>query len=147
MKNYLQRYRMFYVDSSLIRNLMGDMQYKIWIFYQSGSRSHLPPAVFFCTPPLFIFVWSWTEILSSVSKCKNLASMVIICNVIGCFMLALFYLENLMGDMQYKMWFSIRVRVGPTSHPQCFSVHPPLFNFFWSWTKIVFSIRKCKHFA
>ena len=38
--------------------------------------------------------------------------MVIICNVIGCFMLALFYLENLMGDIQYKMWFSIRVRKG-----------------------------------
>ena len=29
--------------------------------------------------------------------------MVIICNVIGCFMLALFYLENLMGDIQYKI--------------------------------------------
>ena len=50
--------------------------------------------------------------------------MVIICNVIGCFMLALFYLENLMGDMQYKMWFPIRVREG-IPHPQCFSVHLP----------------------
>ena len=27
-------------------------------------------------------------------------------------MLTLFYLENLMGDFQYKMWFSIRVRGG-----------------------------------
>ena len=51
--------------------------------------------------------------------------MVIICNVIGCFMLALFYLENLMGDMQYKMWFSIRVRGGTLCHPQCFSVPLP----------------------
>ena len=50
--------------------------------------------------------------------------MVIICNVIGCFMLALFYLENLMGDIQYKMWFPIRVREG-IPHPQCFSVHLP----------------------
>ena len=60
--------------------------------------------------------------MSSVRKCKNLASMVIICNVIGCFMLALFYLENLIADFQYKMWFSIRVR-GATPDPQCFSVH------------------------
>ena len=36
--------------------------------------------------------------------------MVIICRDIRCFMLALVYLENLMGDIQYKMWFSIRVR-------------------------------------
>ena len=43
--------------------------------------------------------------------------MVIICNVIGCFMLALFYLENLMGDIQYKMWFSIRVRKGYAPDP------------------------------
>ena len=53
--------------------------------------------------------------------------MVIICNVIGCLMLALFYLENLMGDIQYKMWFPIRVREG-TPHHQCFSVHLP-FSF------------------
>ena len=51
--------------------------------------------------------------------------MVIICNVIGCFMLALVYLENLMGDMQYKVWFSIRDRGSTLCHPQCFSVHPP----------------------
>ena len=50
--------------------------------------------------------------------------MVIICNVIGCFMLALFYLENLMGDIQYKMWFPIRDGEG-IPHPQCFSVHLP----------------------
>ena len=72
--------------------------------------------------------------------------MVIICNVIGCFMLAIFYLENLMDDVQYKMWFSIRVR-GGTPDPQCFSVHLLFSIFFYSWTKIVFSIRKCKHFA
>ena len=54
--------------------------------------------------------------------------MVIICNVIGCFVLALFYLENSMDDIQYKMWFSIRVR-GGTPDPQCFSVHL-LFSIF-----------------
>ena len=54
--------------------------------------------------------------------------MKIICKDIGCFMLTLVYLENLMGDMQYKMWFSFRVGVGPTSHPQCFSGHLP-FSF------------------
>ena len=31
--------------------------------------------------------------------------MVIICRDIVCFMLALFYLENLMGDIQYKSDF------------------------------------------
>ena len=51
--------------------------------------------------------------------------MVNICRDIGCFMLALVYLENVMGDMQYKMWFSIRVRGGTLCHPQCFSVHLP----------------------
>ena len=51
--------------------------------------------------------------------------MVIICRDIGCFMLALVYLENLMGDIQYKMWFSIRVRGGTLPHPQYFSVHLP----------------------
>ena len=61
-------------------------------------------------------------IVSSIRKCKHLAEMVIICNVIGCFMLALFYLENLMADFQYKMWFSIKVREG-MPHPQCFPVH------------------------
>ena len=38
--------------------------------------------------------------------------MKIICEDVGCFMLTLVYLENLMGDIQYKMWFSIRVREG-----------------------------------
>ena len=55
--------------------------------------------------------------------------MVIICRDIGCFMLALFYLENLMGDFQYKMLFSIRVR-GGYPHPQCFSVYLPFSIFF-----------------
>ena len=54
--------------------------------------------------------------------------MVIICRDIGCFMLALFYLENVMGDIQYKMWFSIRVREG-IPHPQSFSVHLPFLFF------------------
>ena len=74
--------------------------------------------------------------------------MVIICRDIGCFMLALVYLENVMGDIQYKMWFSIRVRGGTLPHPQCFSVHLSLFNFFSSiWIKIVSSVRKCKNLA
>ena len=55
--------------------------------------------------------------------------MVIICRDMGWFMLALFYLENLMGDFQYKMWFSIKVREG-NPYPQCFFSTPPLFNFF-----------------
>ena len=55
--------------------------------------------------------------------------MVIICKDMGCFMLALFYLENLMGDFQYKMWLPIRVREG-MPHPQCFSVHL-LFIFYF----------------
>ena len=54
--------------------------------------------------------------------------MVIICRDIGCFMLALVYLENVMGDIQYKVWFSIRVREG-MPHPQCFSVHLPFLFF------------------
>ena len=42
--------------------------------------------------------------------------MVIICRDMGCFMLALFYLENVMGVIQYKIWFSIRVWGGILSH-------------------------------
>ena len=55
--------------------------------------------------------------------------MVIICRDIGCFMLALVYLENLMGDIQYKMWFSIRVREG-IPLPSEFFCMPPLLNCF-----------------
>ena len=100
------------------------------IFYQSERRYPLPPSVFFCTPPLFnSSLCSWFEIVSFVRKCKNLAEMVIICKDMGCFMLALFYLENLMGDFQYKMWLPIRVREG-MPHPQCFSVHL-LFIFYF----------------
>ena len=70
--------------------------------------------------------------------------MVIICRDIGCFMLALVYLENLMGDIQYKMWFSIRVREG-IPLPSEFFCMPPLFKlFFCSWTKSVPSVRKYK---
>ena len=43
-------------------------------------------------------------------------------------MLALFYLENLMGDFQYKMEFSIKVK-GDTAHLQCFSVYLPCHFF------------------
>ena len=71
--------------------------------------------------------------------------MVNICRDIGCFMLALVYLENVMGDMQYKMWFSIRVRGGTLCHPQCFSVHLPFSILFWIWIEIVSSVRKYKN--
>ena len=66
--------------------------------------------------------------------------MVIISNVIGCFMMALFYLENLMADFQYKMWFSIRVR-GATPDPQCFSVHLPFSNFSGIELKLCFLLE------
>ena len=66
--------------------------------------------------------------------------MVIICRDIRCFMLALFYLENLMGDIQYKMWFSIRVR-GATPDPQCFSVHLPFSIFSGVELKLCFLLE------
>ena len=120
----MQRCKMFYVGTSLLRKFDGGYSIQNVIFYQS-KRRYAPPSLFFCTPPLFIFFWIWIKIVSSVRKCKHLASMVIICRDIGCFMLALVYLENLMGDMQYKVWFSIRVRGGTLPHPQYFSVHLP----------------------
>ena len=64
-----------------------------------------------------------------------------ICRDIGCFTLALVYLENLMGDIQYKMWFSIRVRGGPTPHPQCFSVHLPFSIFSGVELKLCFLLE------
>ena len=73
--------------------------------------------------------------------------MVIICRDIRCFMLALVYLENLMGDIQYKMWFSIRVRGGTLPPPSVFSVYLPFSIVFCSWTQIVSSVRKCKNLA
>ena len=95
-----------------LENLMGDIQCKMW--FSIRVREGIPlPSVFFCIPPLFnSSLCSWSEIVSFVRKCKNLVWMVIICRDIRCFMLALFYLENLMGVFQYKMWFSIRVREG-----------------------------------
>ena len=50
--------------------------------------------------------------------------MVTICRDIRCFMLALVYLENLMGDIQYKMWFSIRVREGIPLPSEFFCMPP-----------------------
>ena len=79
--------------------------------------------------------------------------MVIICRDIGCFMLALFYLENVMGDMQYKMWFSIRVRERYPLPLGVFFCTPPLFNSsLCSCTpplnlKLCLSVRKCKNLA
>ena len=66
--------------------------------------------------------------------------MVIICNVIGCFMLALFYLENSMDDVQYKMWFSIRVR-GGTPDTQFFSGHLLFSIFFGVELKLCFLLE------
>ena len=82
------------------------------IFYQSERRYPLPPPS--VTPPLFNF-FLWTKIVCLLSENVKILLMVIICRDIGCFMLALFYLENVMGDIQYKIWFSITVRgVPPT---------------------------------
>ena len=39
------------------------------------------------------------------------------------------YLENVMGDIQYKMWFSIRVREG-ISLPWVFFCTPPFYILF-----------------
>ena len=72
--------------------------------------------------------------------------MVIICSDIGCFMLALVYLENVMGDIQYKMWFSIRVR-GGTPSPSTLSdfLYTSPFQLFSGveLKLIVSSVRKC----
>ena len=96
-----------------LENLMGDIQYKMWFSIRVRGGTLCTPSVFFCTPPLFnSSLCSWSEIVSFVRKYKHLAEMVIICRDIGCFMLALFYIENLMGNFQYKIWFSIRVRGG-----------------------------------
>ena len=65
----------------------------------------------------------------SIRKCKHFAYIVTICRDVRYFMLALVYLENLMGDIQYKMWFSIRVREGMPL-PSVFFYTPPLFNYF-----------------
>ena len=126
-----------------LENLMGDIQYKMWfsIRVRGGTLPHPQN----CTPPFFNY-FSGTKIVFSVRKCKHLAEMVIICRDIGCFMLALFYLENLMGDFQYKMWFSIRVREG-TPPPSVFSCTPFFIFFFLNWTEIVSFVRKCKNLA
>ena len=111
---------------------------------RGGTLSH--PQNFSVCLPFSIFCCSWTKIVSSVRKYKNLAEMVIICKDMGCFMLALFYLENVMGDFQYKMWFPIRVWEA-TPHAQCFSVHLFLYFIFLNWTEIVSFVRKCKNVA
>ena len=85
------------------------------IFYQSERRYPPPPSVFFCTPPLFnSSLCSWFEIVSFVRKCKNLASMVIICKRYKMLYVGTILLRDVMGDFQYKMWFSIRMRGGMT---------------------------------
>ena len=95
-----------------LENLMGDIQYKIWFSIRVRGRILLHPQNFSVHLPFSIFFWSWTKIVPSVTKCKNLPLVVIISSDVGCFMLTLFYLENVMGDIQYKIWFSIRVRGG-----------------------------------
>ena len=92
-----------------LANLMGDIQYKMWLSIR--VREGIPHTqCFLYTFFLYFIFLNWTEIVSFVRKYKNLAYMVMICRDIGCFTLALVYLENLMGEFQYKMWFSIRVR-------------------------------------
>ena len=111
-----------------LENLMGDMQYKMWFSIRVRGGTFLHPQCFSVHLPCSIFPWIWTKSVFSLRKCKHLAYMVIICRDIGCFMLALFYLENVMGDMQYKMWFSIRVREG-TPYPWGVFLYTPPFQF------------------
>ena len=62
-------------------------------FLSEWEEVPLTLSVFLYTSPFQLFFCSWTKIVSSVRKCKNLASMVIISRDIRWFMLALFYLE------------------------------------------------------
>ena len=126
----MQRYGMFYVGTILLSNLMGDIHYKMWFSIRvRGGNPTLSVFLYTSTCQLFSGV-ELKLIVSSIWKCKHLDSMVIICRDIGCFMLALVYLENLMGDIQYKVWFSIRVRERTLPHLQCFSVYLPFSIFF-----------------
>ena len=82
-------------------------------------------SVFLYTSPFQFFFWVELK-LCFLSENVN----ILLKNYLQrwCFMLALFYLENVMGDIQYKIWFSITVRgVPPTS---VFFCTPPLFNYF-----------------
>ena len=142
----MQRCKMLYVGSSLLRKFDGWYSIQNVIFYQSKRRYPPTLSVFLYTSPFQFSLCSWFEIVSFVRKCKNLASMLIICRDIRCFMLALFYLENLMGDFQYKMWFSIRVREGmPTFSVFLYTFF--LYFIFLNWTEIVSFVRKCKNLA
>ena len=74
--------------------------------------------------------------------------MVIICRVIRCFMLALVYLGNLMGDIQYKSVIFYRIERRYPLPPSVFFCTPPLFNSsLCSWFEIVSFVRKCKNLA
>ena len=128
--------RCFMLALVYLENLMGDIQYKMW--FSIRVREGTPTlSVFLYTSPFQFFFCSWTKIVSSVRKCKNLAEMVIICRDIGCFMLALFYLEIWWVIFNIKCDFlSEWEEVPPIPHSQCFFCTPPLFNFFWSSTKI-----------
>ena len=132
-----------------LENLMGDIQYKMWFSIRVRERYPPPPSVFLSTSRLFHFFFcSWTKIVFSVRKCKNLPEMVIISSDVGCFMLTLFYLENVMGDIQYKIWFSIRVRGGILPHSfRIFLYTFFLYFFFLNWIEIVSFVRKCKNLA
>ena len=114
-----------------LENVMGDIQYKMWFsIRERGGTLCTTLSVFLYTSPCQLC--SGVElklIVTSIRKCKHLALMVNICKDIGCFMLALFYLENLIADFQYTMWFSTRVRGGTLHHPQCFSAYLPFLIF------------------
>ena len=103
------------------------------IFYQNERCVTPTLCIFLCTSPFQFFFWNWTKIVSSLRKHKNLACLVIICRDMGCFMLTLFYLENLMGDFYPP--------------PSVFFCISPLFIFFWTWTeKCVFcQVKKYKN--
>ena len=104
-------------------------------------RGYPSPSVFFCIPPLLNF-FSGVELkLCLLSENVNiLLKWRLFVEIQDIFMLALFYLENLMKDFQYKMLFSIRVR-GGTPTLSVFLYTSPFQFIFWSCTKIVSSVR------
>ena len=66
--------------------------------------------------------------------------MVIICKRYKMFYVGTILLRDVMGEFQYKMWFSIRVR-GASPDPQCFSVHLPFSIFSGVELKLCFLLE------
>ena len=55
-----------------LENLMGDFQYKMFIFYKS-ERGYLPPSAFFCIPPFSFYFLELNSncVFCQVRKYKN----------------------------------------------------------------------------